>query len=108
MHSVVDAVFVKCVAAGTESKTGTAFKNIFLNLSYAPNCRDAVTAGSSRSTKSEARVSVTDHNAELKGLLLLVSITMMNVMDITGPKVVELVWFFKELADQADLKEAAH
>ena len=79
VHSVVDAVFVKCIAAGTEPNTGMAFKNIFLDLFYAPNCRDAVAAGRNRSTKSEARVSVTDHDAELKGLLLLVSITMMNI-----------------------------
>ena len=108
MHSIVDAIFVKCVAAGTEPETGMAFKNIFLNLFYAPNCCDAVAAGSSRSTKSEARVSVMDHDAELKGLLLLVSIAMMNVEDVDGSEEIELVWFFKELADQADLKEAAH
>ena len=49
-----------------------------------------------------------EHDAELKGLLLLVSIAIMNVEHVTGSKEVELVRFFKELADQADLKMAAH
>jgi len=42
VHCVLDAVFVMCVAAGTEPETGTAFKNMFMDLFYAPNCRDAV------------------------------------------------------------------
>ena len=41
-------------------------------------------------------------------MLLLVSIAMMNVEDVDGSEEIELVWFFKELADQADLKKAAH
>ena len=65
VHSAVDAVFGKCIAAGTEPETGVAFKNIFLDLFYAPNCRDAVAAGRNRSTKSKAQVSVMDHDAEL-------------------------------------------